>query len=583
MSSSAAAATVEAHSDLPAFDVFEFFAGVGGFHMSLPTGLKVHSLTAVEIDRRAAECYRFNLHRRREEVGEAAEGTTQPNTLETPSATTTDPGMSARARMKANRKIFFEKQREAAAAGGAAGVDLSEAQSSKRQKVDKRKHIPLVEPSSSSTTSSIATPASVPEDDVGSSSSNVAKRLIATTPMSSFGIPAPTSDRRDIIHSSTPPKLLVKLVEQLSPESLVSKDRSTIWCMSPPCQPFTQTKHSKQLGTEDKRNTAFEWILTTLESLEHSLRPAYLFLENVKHFYQSPMQQKLLETLKRCGYTFEQYLISPIQIGIPNNRMRFYLAAKKLTEEEVSNMTDETWKEMFERLQIVPPGYSSTLDEKAEAKAFLEKNGTHEEDDAGESIEAGQEAPAATVDPSSSSSVVASIPKPSDLPLLTLPSRLSPYLDPPSWSGGVDALTLPPAVLSKPYHLSVVSPFDRKTFCVTGGYGKVVHTSSGSFLLFKGPAIDAGHALTEHPLDKSAGWQPYQGMIRWFSPYELTRLFGFPDWYRFPSHFTPQQCYKLIGNGINMSIVRGILRHHLAEVCGEETQREIAVQTILRR
>jgi site-specific DNA-cytosine methylase len=110
----------------------------------------------------------------------------------------------------------------------------------------------------------------------------------------------------------------------------------------------------------------------------------------------------------------------------------------------------------------------------------------------------------------------------------------------------------------------VVSPWDRGTFCFTGGYGKVINVSSGSFLLHRGHRVDAGQALAAHPLDKSQGLGPYAGCMRFFSPMELLRLFGFPHWYRFPPHFTVVHAYKLIGNSINIGVVRLILQHHLA-------------------
>lgn len=33
----------------------------------------------------------------------------------------------------------------------------------------------------------------------------------------------------------------------------------------------------------------------------------------------------LVETLKECGYIFQEFLLTPLQLGIPNSRMRYYL------------------------------------------------------------------------------------------------------------------------------------------------------------------------------------------------------------------------------------------------------------------
>lgn len=39
----------------------------------------------------------------------------------------------------------------------------------------------------------------------------------------------------------------------------------------------------------------------------------------------------LLETLKRLGYTTAEFLLTPLQFGIPNSRLRYYLLAKSIT------------------------------------------------------------------------------------------------------------------------------------------------------------------------------------------------------------------------------------------------------------
>lgn len=33
----------------------------------------------------------------------------------------------------------------------------------------------------------------------------------------------------------------------------------------------------------------------------------------------------LVDTLKECEYAYQEFLLTPLQLGIPNSRMRYYL------------------------------------------------------------------------------------------------------------------------------------------------------------------------------------------------------------------------------------------------------------------
>ncbi len=61
----------------------------------------------------------------------------------------------------------------------------------------------------------------------------------------------------------------------------------------------------------------------------HYCRPKWILVENVKGFFGSDMLNQWYECLDECGYTFEEYLLSPTQLGIPNNRTRYYMVAER--------------------------------------------------------------------------------------------------------------------------------------------------------------------------------------------------------------------------------------------------------------
>lgn len=55
----------------------------------------------------------------------------------------------------------------------------------------------------------------------------------------------------------------------------------------------------------------------------------YILVENVKGFECSLARDKLVATLIESGYTYREFLLSPVHFGICNSRLRYYLLAKK--------------------------------------------------------------------------------------------------------------------------------------------------------------------------------------------------------------------------------------------------------------
>lgn len=51
-------------------------------------------------------------------------------------------------------------------------------------------------------------------------------------------------------------------------------------------------------------------------------------MENVKGFDLDTAREKFLIMLKSLNYNFQEFLLSPIQFGVPNSRLRYFLIAK---------------------------------------------------------------------------------------------------------------------------------------------------------------------------------------------------------------------------------------------------------------
>ena len=64
-------------------------------------------------------------------------------------------------------------------------------------------------------------------------------------------------------------------------------------------------------------------VLPQVESIK------YLILENVFGFEKSEARDLVISTLTEAGFSLQEFLVCPRQLGIPNSRLRYYLLAKK--------------------------------------------------------------------------------------------------------------------------------------------------------------------------------------------------------------------------------------------------------------
>uniref|UniRef100_A0A0G4I888 DNA (cytosine-5-)-methyltransferase n=1 Tax=Chromera velia CCMP2878 TaxID=1169474 RepID=A0A0G4I888_9ALVE len=100
-----------------------------------------------------------------------------------------------------------------------------------------------------------------------------------------------------------------------------------VWTMSPPCQPYTRQRSAKQKEAADTRNEALQRLLTVLRELQEKSLPQLVVVENVRHFWGSESCDDLLKVLQSRQFTINSFMITPRQIGFPNERTRTYILA----------------------------------------------------------------------------------------------------------------------------------------------------------------------------------------------------------------------------------------------------------------
>lgn len=280
----------------------------------------------------------------------------------------------------------------------------------------------------------------------------------------------------------------------LTPESLTKMQIDAIF-MSPPCQPFTRQGHQKDI--QDTRSQPFLHIVQELIPKADGLN--YILLENVKGFETSQAHKLLIESLSKNHYKYQEFLLCPKQLGIPNARLRYYLVASKA----------ESFKQGCKL--ITDP---SEIDQEI-IKKYARNHSS------------------------------------------TLSSFINLAEDP----FDKEQLELSDALLEKHAEVfDIVDPNSSSSCCFTKSYGKYAE-GTGS-ILYPIPSNNETMKEAFEKASKSTSPEEKRQMLRtlklrYFSPSEVALLMGFPNSIQFPPEYIkkPQLCFRVLGNSLNVTVV----------------------------
>ncbi len=115
--------------------------------------------------------------------------------------------------------------------------------------------------------------------------------------------------------------------------------------LSPPCQPYT--RQGLQRGSEDPRAESFILLLEKLALMAH--KPTHVLVENVVGFEASETRRLLVETLRGNGYATQEMIASPLDVGVPYSRARYFCLAKL----QPARFANEEWNSHI--LETLPP------------------------------------------------------------------------------------------------------------------------------------------------------------------------------------------------------------------------------------
>ena len=99
-----------------------------------------------------------------------------------------------------------------------------------------------------------------------------------------------------------------------------------LWMLSPPCQPYT--RQGNGLGADDARAGGLAH-LTRLLAADELEPPDRLLMENVVGFESSQSRDALVGALRARGFAIRELWLSPVHVGVPNQRTRYFLLARR--------------------------------------------------------------------------------------------------------------------------------------------------------------------------------------------------------------------------------------------------------------
>lgn len=310
--------------------------------------------------------------------------------------------------------------------------------------------------------------------------------------------------------------------------------RAHAWLLSPPCQPYT--RQGLQKGSADARASSFLKILELIP--ETSQPPLMIFVENVVGFETSDTHRIMIEILAKADFVTQEFILSPLQFGVPYSRPRYFCLAKRkpssfqsplvnnqlfwspspLFEHEANNIVNESnqpQESCDQWLQACEP-----------IENFLEFKNPSNQMEMGSGF--------------LHTTVVSTNISESDEGNGSDVTAVSQYFVPLSlierWGNAMD----------------IVYPDSKRCCCFTKSYYRYVK-GTGSLL------------ATVQPKTKDEASSLEEQCLRYFTPREVANLHSFPKDFSFPQTISLRQRYALLGNSLSVAVVAPLLVYLFTE------------------
>ncbi|KAJ0971251.1 hypothetical protein J5N97_019210 [Dioscorea zingiberensis] len=304
----------------------------------------------------------------------------------------------------------------------------------------------------------------------------------------------------------------------------LDKYRAHAWLLSPPCQPYT--RQGLQKHSADPRAFSFVKIIELICGMLQP--PMMIFVENVVGFETSDTHEKMVGILSEIGFVAQEFILSPLQFGVPYSRPRYFCLAKKkpfsFANPAFNNQLLSTPIPLLVSGNTVAMDghtyHDGVLEEYCEPiRNFLETKTSYN-----------HKLEFEVRDNSSSDETIEDFQGNNDQQ-----NSLDKYSVPLSlierWGNAMD----------------IVYPDSKRCCCFTKSYHRYVK-GTGSLLSTVESMYSKSTNNSEVSSLKELG-------LRYFTPQEVANMHSFPRDFHFPSHISLRQQYALLGNSLNLQLL----------------------------
>ncbi|KAM0826652.1 hypothetical protein ACQ4PT_068726 [Festuca glaucescens] len=309
----------------------------------------------------------------------------------------------------------------------------------------------------------------------------------------------------------------------------LDKYKAHAWLLSPPCQPYT--RQGLQKHSADARAFSFIKILNLMQNM--NFPPQMLFVENVVGFEVSDTHDQLIEVLSSLNFNTQEFILSPLQFGVPYSRPRYFCLAKHESmcfhNPSVNNkllrtptcltLNSSTTQNSYEQNEDVLEVVCKPI------RDFLEIHIMDTVD---------QDCSATTSDFEKAGGCT------------------------PSETGSHDYIVPLSLIERWGNAMDIVYPESKRCCCFTKSYYRYVK-GTGSLL-----ATSKDHKPV--PKENLEFSSLNELGLRFFSPREVANLHSFPSSFCFPDHISFRQQYAMLGNSLSVAVVAPLLHYLFAEI-----------------
>ncbi|XP_022436307.1 tRNA (cytosine(38)-C(5))-methyltransferase isoform X2 [Delphinapterus leucas] len=320
-------------------------------------------------------------------------------------------------------------------------------------------------------------------------------------------------------------QLLAKTIEGITLEEFDRLSFNMI-LMSPPCQPFTRI--GLQGDVTDPRTNSFLHILDILP------------------------RDLLIQTIGNCGFQYQEFLLSPTSLGIPNSRLRYFLIAKLQSVPFPFQAPGQVLMEFPQTESEHPQKHAIDAENKTEEKKIEEKKVEPNICSDSSTQCSGKEAILFKLE--TAGEIDRKRQQDSDLSVRMLRDFLEDDID-------MNSYFLPPkSLLRYALLLDIVKPTSRRSTCFTKGYGRYLEGTGSVLQTTEDVQIENIYKSLTNLSQEEKITRLLMLQLRFFTPKEIANLLGFPPEFGFPEKTTVKQRYRLLGNSLNVHVVAQLIK-----------------------